>query len=474
MKLHRVDNFRLHFNDYQHAYFSFLAKNYTFCLNLLTEWVYQLVKHLEGNALKQTLAVLDHQISRNRFDLLVKFGFPSKLYLAIYKRLPSGVSQNIWREAQALALARRNKPQKEFHFRIHYFGFTWTDINPKSQELKLPRSKYAKKFFKDPVKLTIPSKVYQHLTQETNKWYLRFRFINGFWQVDIVKTLTVNFTKPKTKLFAAIDINLMDLAFIDEVAKQPVLFSLRRTWSKSLDDFKAYSKYQSTGNFKLAAYRRRKIVKRFRQVFKLYAVRIVKWCKQHGITHIAIGNVKPSIPRDKNLPKWLRRLWNLVPWTYFYEFLQSYAEKHGIWVYHKNEAYTSVASALDNDPLPKNKDEAKQVKFSGKRVARSLYLASDGTTVHADINAAANLLRRAVYDMTGRIITFTKHQLSAVRRVGYQVLHYLPLDLALRFKRLKDYVATPGRYWSELQRVVTAVLQSGLKHGILTSLFRIP
>jgi len=468
-KLYRTTTFRLNFNPLQHAYFTFLAKNYTFCLNLLTEWVYQFTKNLNGRTFDDVIQRLDYQIRRNDYSTLEQFGFPSKLYRAIYTRLPSAIAQNVWPEALALVLARRNKPQEEWHFRIHYFGFTWTNIGKKNQLLKLPRSKYARQFFKDPVLLMIPEKVYKQVMSETTKWYLRFRWVNGKWFVDIVKTLQLQRSSSQEPKFAAIDINLKDIAFIDEVTKRPVLFSLHQTLHKSIEDFKAYSKYQSKGLEKLAYYRRRKIVSRFKQTFKLYAIRIVKWCKQNGITHIAIGNVRPSIPRDKGIPKWLRKLWNLIPWSYFYDYLKTYAEKFGIWVYKKSEAYTSKCNALNDDILHIDKKQ-----FTGKRITRGLYKSNDGTVIHADINAAANLLKRAVYDITGRIVNFSKYQLSAVRRVGYQILHYLPLDLALQFKQLKDYLAHPGQFWSGVQSVVTAVLQSGLKHGILTSLFRIP
>jgi len=78
------------------------------------------------------------------------------------------------------------------------------------------------------------------------------------------------------------------------------------------------------------------------------------------------------------------------------------------------ESYTSKASFLDNDPIPvydkERKKKAKAKKgdtisvsesvpeqkhvFSGKRVTRGKYRASDGIEINADINGAANIGRK--------------------------------------------------------------------------------
>ena len=67
------------------------------------------------------------------------------------------------------------------------------------------------------------------------------------------------------------------------------------------------------------------------------------------------------------------------------------------------ESYTSKASLLDLDPLPVwNPDEKTEHIFSGKRVKRGLYRASDGREMNADINGAGNTIRKVSPDAFGQ------------------------------------------------------------------------
>ena len=42
-----------------------------------------------------------------------------------------------------------------------------------------------------------------------------------------------------------------------------------------------------------------------------------------------------------------------------------------------------------------NADNPKEYKFRGKRIKRGLYMSSDGRIVNADVNGAANILRKS-------------------------------------------------------------------------------
>ena len=78
------------------------------------------------------------------------------------------------------------------------------------------------------------------------------------------------------------------------------------------------------------------------------------------------------------------------------------AEAVGIRVLLTEESYTSKASFLDRDPLPKWKSAQKSEQtFSGKRIKRGLYRAKDGTLINADINGAGNILRKVVPNAFG-------------------------------------------------------------------------
>src|SRR5262245_6274858 len=77
------------------------------------------------------------------------------------------------------------------------------------------------------------------------------------------------------------------------------------------------------------------------------------------------------------------------------------AELVGIRVLVTEESYTSQASFLDGDPLPVYDPAQPTPVFSGRRVNRGLYRASDGRRLNADVNGAYNILRKVVPNAFG-------------------------------------------------------------------------
>jgi len=425
----RTDYFRIRFSSYQHAYFTVVSKYYRFCLNLLTGWLYYYVKDLDQKSLKE----IDYQFRRYGYKKCIS-DFPQRLFETYYRRLPTEIAQNIFPEALELAKARLSKPQSEYHFKVSSFSFTWTNLGKQKnqQVLTFPRSKYLKRLFKDPVLLTIPDKVYEHIQKQSKKFHLRIVFKDGSWWCYILKK-DIKFVKsPEKRVFAGIDLNLNDIAYIDEVTKQPVLFSLKQVTYKCLKLFEKSEKLQSQGDIRYKKYH--KISKAYKNVLKLYAIRIIQHARTYGINRIAVGNVRRSL-KKRELSRQIRKFWNKVPWTYFIDYLTSLGNKYGIYVYTISEAYTSKCSSLSDDMFDKT--------ISGQRVTRGLYKTSDGTVIQADVNGAANILKRAASNFN-KIIRFTKNQLSAVRRVGYQLLSRVKLNVALFYKRLKDYMNGAG------------------------------
>ena len=77
-------------------------------------------------------------------------------------------------------------------------------------------------------------------------------------------------------------------------------------------------------------------------------------------------------------------------------------EERGIAFLETEESYTSKADFLAGDLMPVyGRENGKQVTFSGKRIRRGLYLHWDGTKSNADINGAANILRKVIPNGTG-------------------------------------------------------------------------
>lgn len=77
-------------------------------------------------------------------------------------------------------------------------------------------------------------------------------------------------------------------------------------------------------------------------------------------------------------------------------FMISYkATLAGIRVVFQEESYTSTASFIDGDYIPTYDVDDQSAHFSGKRIHRGLYQTASGLIVNADINGAANILRKA-------------------------------------------------------------------------------
>ncbi|HLI71049.1 MAG TPA: IS200/IS605 family accessory protein TnpB-related protein [Ktedonobacteraceae bacterium] len=90
-----------------------------------------------------------------------------------------------------------------------------------------------------------------------------------------------------------------------------------------------------------------------------------------------------------------------IPHARFIAMFTYKAELVGITVKVTEESYTSKASLLDLDPLPVRNNGDEKHKFSGKRVKRGLYRASDGRKINADINGAGNIIKKVAPDAFG-------------------------------------------------------------------------
>jgi putative transposase len=83
-----------------------------------------------------------------------------------------------------------------------------------------------------------------------------------------------------------------------------------------------------------------------------------------------------------------------IPHHLLISMIQYKAAQQGVHVQLTEESYTSKASFLDHDPLPSYEEGTTQ-NFSGKRIHRGLYKSPQGL-INADVNGAANILRKVV------------------------------------------------------------------------------
>ena len=123
-----------------------------------------------------------------------------------------------------------------------------------------------------------------------------------------------------------------------------------------------------------------------------------------GIGTLVIGQ-NPLWKQNVNLGSRNNQNFVCIPHNRFVQRLIYQAKLVGIKVLVSEESYTSVASFLDQDPIPTygkadskdvNTSTTLSVKFSGRRIKTKLYRAGNGLLIHADVNGSLNILRKVV------------------------------------------------------------------------------
>jgi putative transposase len=132
--------------------------------------------------------------------------------------------------------------------------------------------------------------------------------------------------------------------------------------------------------------------------------RIINLLVAEGIGTLVLGK-NPLWKQEASLGRVNNQHFVQLPHARFLDLLTYKAQLVGIQVVTQEESYTSKASFLDGDPLPvygAGDATARLPTFSGQRVQRGLYRASGGRRIHADVNGAYNLGRKAFPDSFGQ------------------------------------------------------------------------
>ena len=121
---------------------------------------------------------------------------------------------------------------------------------------------------------------------------------------------------------------------------------------------------------------------------------IINYCIENHIGTIVCGyngDFKRSINLGKNNQQFTQ-----ISFGNLREALAGLCERYGMRYIEQEESYTSKASFLDLDDIPVyNPEQPYTGTFSGKRVYRGLYQFANGSIGNADVNGAANILRKS-------------------------------------------------------------------------------
>lgn len=119
---------------------------------------------------------------------------------------------------------------------------------------------------------------------------------------------------------------------------------------------------------------------------------IQKYCMKHKIGNVIIG-YNPEWKQDIHLGNRTNQKFGCIPYWILKHKLMFKLSEIGIDVTIHEESYTSKCSFLDDEPIKKHD------VYLGKRVKRGLFKTNAGKLVNADINGAANIMKKVVSDV---------------------------------------------------------------------------
>ncbi|MGJ5676439.1 MAG: RNA-guided endonuclease InsQ/TnpB family protein [Nostochopsis sp.] len=120
---------------------------------------------------------------------------------------------------------------------------------------------------------------------------------------------------------------------------------------------------------------------------------IINQCLYDRVGNIVIG-WNDAQKNGSSMGKRGNQNFVVIPTGRLIERLKQLCPEYGIQLTITEEAYTSKASFLDGDSLPKHGEKPNGWKPSGNRVKRGLYKSRDGHLINADCNGAANIMRK--------------------------------------------------------------------------------
>ncbi len=228
--------------------------------------------------------------------------------------------------------------------------------------------------------------------------------------VELVFQIPIEAEKKESKnRFLAVDLGIDNLAtIVMNTGKRAVLVKGKNVKSvnQRYNQLKAYytgilrqGKKANEGTF--TSNRLEKISqKRFLQIKDLFhkaSFQIVKIALEEDIDTIIIGKNK-DWKQHAAMRKRNNQSFTSLPHTLLTQMITYKAEKQGITVVLTEESYTSKASFLDNDDIPVYGQKNENAVFSGKRIKRGLYLSKNKERINADVNGAANIMRKIFKD----------------------------------------------------------------------------
>lgn len=143
---------------------------------------------------------------------------------------------------------------------------------------------------------------------------------------------------------------------------------------------------------------------------------VVNYCLKNGIGLVVFGWNKGQ-KDSANMGAKTNQKFVSVPTAKLKDRIAQLCEQYGIRFEETEESYTSKASFLDNDELPKYGEKTQSWKSLGRRVKRGLFRTATFGYINADCNGAANILRKVKGKLGLDLSGLTRGVLTAPIRI---------------------------------------------------------
>ena len=143
---------------------------------------------------------------------------------------------------------------------------------------------------------------------------------------------------------------------------------------------------------------------------------IVDHCVKHCIGAVVCG-WNEGFKVNSNMGRVNNQKFVQMPLAKLKDRIKQLCDVNGVRFETTEEAYTSKASFLDGDSLPRYGEKPEGWKASGKRVKRGLYQSADGSRINADLNGAANILRKVASNLGIDLSRVGRRNLTSAARI---------------------------------------------------------
>ena len=168
----------------------------------------------------------------------------------------------------------------------------------------------------------------------------------------------------------------------------------------------------------------RKRDEQIRNLLGYYANRLIEELALLNVAKLIIGKNKEQKNGIDLHSKLENRNFCMIPFNKLIETLKYKCEENGIECIEQEESYTSKASSLNNDFMPVYGEEDREYEFSGWRKGRIYKIKRKNQRIHADLNGALNIMKKAGHKLIEDIPSFKKNWIFPIGKYKVKNLNY--------------------------------------------------